>query len=169
MTPRTSVILPLLLAVAVANANEKPTPQPMPAAKPTFDLRSDALKKIVRATAADAPVATQPASATEPASVVAAKIGPLPMRKRSTPTSVNCDGIGSDCAALDANGNELYRIPRWQVFGMNPGDPSTPSPCQSSNNMLSTFERADRCRGVGVLLPTPWDKVNFAVPLFSQK
>ena len=169
MTTRTWIVLPLLLVVSVAIADDKPAPESARTAKPTFDLGNAALRKIVRETAANATSAMPPASSTEPASRVAAQIGMLPMRKGKTPITVNCDGIAADCAALDANGNELYRVPRWQVFGVNSGDPSMASPCQSSNNLLSTFERADRCRGVGLLLPTPWDKVNFALPAISQK
>ena len=169
MTTRTWIIPPLLLLVSIAVADDKPAPRSAPAAKPTFDLNDTALRKIVRETAANAAAAKQSDSTPEPASSVAAQIGTLPMRKGKTPITVNCDGIAVDCAALDANGNELYRVPRWQVFGINSGDPTMASPCQSSNNLLSTFERADRCRGIGLLLPTPWDKVNVALPAISQK
>jgi hypothetical protein len=170
MTTRTWIVLPFLLVVAIAVANDNPVAQSAPGAKPTFDLDNSALRKIVREAAAKNAVATPRSdSNTESASAVAAQIGTLPMRKGKTPITVNCDGIAVDCDALDANGNELYRVPRWQVFGVNSGDPSMASPCQSSNNLLSTFERADRCRGVGLLLPTPWDKVNFALPAISQK
>lgn len=172
MTARATIILPLLLAATLAIADEKPAPQAAASARPGFDLKHAAVKKIVRETAVRAAAAQpEPNAEAEPAnaSAVAARIGTLPMRKSSAPVTMNCGGIAEDCAALDANGNELYRLPRSQVFGTNLDDPASSLPCLSSNNLLSTFDRVDRCRGVGLLLPTPWDKVNFTIPVMLQR
>jgi hypothetical protein len=77
MTPRTTIFLPLLLAVGVAAANDKPT----------FDLHSDVLRKIVRKAVEPAkdPVSTGVDQREIPASIAALKMAPAFSRAQMPP------------------------------------------------------------------------------------
>jgi hypothetical protein len=164
-----------LLSFGVAQADDKPsivnpaTAAPAhaaPTAKPNFDLHDAAIRQIVRDTVESLPSSS---TAANPDSRFAARLGSLSIHDRKVPFAVHCsDSVSNDCAAYDADGNELYRIPRNQVYPVDFTDLTTAASCISSNDLLTTFDRADRCRGIGVLLPTPWDRVNIAVPLFRR-
>jgi len=80
---------------------------------------------------------------------------PAKAELRPRPAMVECDGLGAKCAAYDAAGNYLFALPNRRVkLGVN--DPDTLN-CGRASNLMSTFERADRCRGIGVVIPSFWE------------
>ena len=78
---------------------------------------------------------------------------PAPSRPR--PAMVECDGVGTKCAAYDEAGNYLFALPNSRVK-LVVNDPDTLN-CGHTSDLMSSFERADRCRGIGVLIPSIWE------------
>ena len=58
----------------------------------------------------------------------------------------------------------LYTLAREQNYGLADNSKDAWLSRQSSNDMLSTFERYDKCRGIGSGIPRPWDKVILKTP-----
>lgn len=124
------------------------------AAQPSFDLKNAAVQEIIRAaTASDASQLslTGPQQAAETASTRPA-LQDLPFRAPRRAHHMDCDSF--NCVAYTADDQALYTIPREQYYGVNSSDPQKAwLSCQSGNDLLTTFERYDKCRGVTIGLP----------------
>ena len=76
----------------------------------------------------------------------------IPFRAPRRVHHMDCDSF--NCVAYTADDQALYTIPREQYFGINADDPQEAwLSCQSGNDLLTTFERYDKCRGVTIGLP----------------
>lgn len=77
---------------------------------------------------------------------------------------VDCDAL--QCAAYSRSGDLLYTTPRNPTFGESdlPADHSAWLSCQDSNDLLSTFERFDLCRGLRAGVPLEWRGGEFTPP-----
>jgi hypothetical protein len=74
----------------------------------------------------------------------------------------------SDCVAYTADGDALYTVPRDQYLGVNGGSTREEwLSCQSGNDLLTTFERHDKCRGVSIGLPVQIGGTLVNVPLLN--
>jgi hypothetical protein len=151
----------LLMLPACGWSDDKPA-TPADEKKPTFTLSDAEVRKIVRA-AANRKVegfrfVKDPQVATDiPPSATAARFQPLARLPRATRVVFECRSLTEACGAYDYDGNYLYSVPREQVYPNSTGGSDDWLACQSGDDMLSTFERFDRCRGIGVMLSTPWN------------
>jgi len=71
---------------------------------------------------------------------------------------VECDVL--QCYSYAKDGHIVRTTPRADFFGLMPEDPRSSDAwlaCQDTNDLLSTFERYDRCRGIGASLTLPWN------------
>lgn len=119
-------------------------------AKPTFDLRDQSVQSIVRAAAADQKAVEE--EATETASRVETELAELRFRAPRRVHHTKCDG--DECIAYTADNEPLFSLDRElqpDFHSMSAGqlDDAWLS-CQDTHNLLSTFERFDRCRGIRV-------------------
>jgi hypothetical protein len=136
-----------------------PTSQPAPqsSAKPEFDLRNSSVQGVIRANARAAAAPSQPQSAQNLPVNFTLAAGAMeqqgvPFRAPRRTQRLDC-GL-SDCVAYDADGDALFTVPREQYVGTR-GKTAADEwlSCQSSNDLLTTFERYDKCRGVSIGLP----------------
>jgi hypothetical protein len=157
----------LLLLPIFAGAEEPVVADPqavVPAqrtpAAPSFDLKQESMQGILRAAAAtqDQNDAAEISSDTLPSDTpasdasLALRLGTLEFRAPRRPHHTECDSF--DCVAYTADGLALYSFPRDQMIHPTGGDYyDTWLACQSGDDMLSTFERYDQCRGVDIGLP----------------
>ncbi|HET9865370.1 MAG TPA: hypothetical protein VFP37_18170, partial [Steroidobacteraceae bacterium] len=107
----------------------------------TFSLRAAAVQKIVRDHAAK--VAPESAPAESPS--IHGREFKLQFRGERRVDRFDCDAV--NCIARNAAGEDLYSIPRDQYYGITDDSANTWLSCQSGNDLLSTFERYDHCRG----------------------
>ena len=145
---------------------------PAPAAKvekPTFNLKSAQVQESIRAAAraqseATPQVAAAPsADAAQP--IVLGTQTSIPFRALRRPHHVKCDNI--DCVAYTADDVVLYSVPRTQYYGQRMDDGSKSDAwlsCQSQDDLLTTFERYDKCRGVTIGLPLTFGNTVIEVP-----
>lgn len=156
MKPRTWLFL-LLPLTASAFAQEP--------SKPNFDLKAQAVRVAIRANA----VAPAKAADEDTAAPAGKNIPPLKFRAPRRVHHVECDSF--DCTAYTADDDALFSVPREQYFGAI-GNGTSPREnwlaCQSGNNLLSTFERYDKCRGVSIGIPVQANDVTINVPLISR-
>jgi len=139
--------------------DSKPAP-----AKPTFDLKTAGVKDVIRTHA----LAEAASEKTDPAESAATDLKPLPFRAPRRVHHMECDSF--NCVAYTADNDALFSVPRDQYFGVRENDGSRDSwlSCQSGNNLLSTFERYDKCRGVSVGIPVQMHDVIVNVPVISR-
>ena len=77
---------------------------------------------------------------------------------------------GNDCLAYAKDGSVLYPVSRDQLFDHDIISDSKRASeqwlsCQQGNDLLSTFERFDKCRGVTIGLPAAkLDNVEVLLP-----
>jgi hypothetical protein len=147
----------LTLLPLAGGAAEPAAPAPATTATPAkpapgaFDLKNAAVQDLVRTTAASASE-----DATPPDTAVAhdEKLADLRFRGPRRPHYMECDALA--CTAFTKDKDPLYSISREQM-----GDQSLSSEhsfdqwlsCQQGNDLLSTFERFDKCRGITIGLP----------------
>jgi hypothetical protein len=164
MKTRTWILVGTLLVLPVMGlADDVPAAKPTPsvdgsisqsaARKPAplaLDLKDESVQKVVRASAA---AITGPQQPLESAPLtMRPALQDIPFRAPRRPHHMDCDSF--DCVAYTADDEALYSIPRDQYFGVNSDDPEKAwLSCQSGNDLLSTFERYDKCRGVSIGLP----------------
>jgi hypothetical protein len=149
MNTRTWMLIGALLAVAAPGWTAEPA-----AAKPdrpVLSLQAPEVQKVIRAVAKASPDATElkPASAVTLGDQVT-----IPFRAPRRPHHMECDNIS--CVAYTADDVALYTVPREQYYGERaPGVNAADEwlSCQSRDNLLSTFQRYDKCRGITVGLP----------------
>ncbi len=159
----------LLVLPALGLTEESAAVKPMPTAsapvardtspksQSTFDLKTAAIQSVIRASAATAsdgfrllsPTAQQQSQdngATRP------DLPGIPFRAPRRLHHMDCDSF--NCVAYTADDQALYTISREQHFGINADDSKEAwLSCQSGNDLLTTFERYDKCRGVSIGLP----------------
>lgn len=71
---------------------------------------------------------------------------------------VDCDLL--QCYAYAKDGHVVRSASPEDFFGLMPESRTSSDAwlaCQDTNDLLSTFERYDRCRGVGLSLTAPWN------------
>jgi hypothetical protein len=157
----------LLLLPIYAGAEEPVAADPQAAvpaqvapATASFDLKHASMQGILRAAAVtqnenDAADSSDTLSGDTPANdaSLALRLGNLAFRAPRRPHHTECDSF--DCVAYTADGLALYSFPRDQMIHPTGGDHyDSWLACQSGDDMLSTFERYDQCRGVDIGLPS---------------
>jgi hypothetical protein len=181
MNTRAWMLMGTLLALP-ALAQEQPAAKPpaAPAAtaaqvapaqpKPTFDLRNTGVQNVIRANAAklQASGRADPSDgislfADTPPQTGDTKLQDIPFRAPRRLHHMDCDSY--NCVAYTADNQALYAISREQYFGINTDDSKEAwLSCQSGNDLLTTFERYDKCRGVSIGLPLPTHDVIVNLP-----
>lgn len=141
MKARVSLWIALLVLPAWASASEP--------VKPGFDLRNASVQGILRAAAADHATETPEK---ETGSRIEAQLADLHFRAPRRVHHTKCDG--EDCIAYTADNEPLFSMDRelrrdLASMSTEQLDDAWLS-CQDTNNLLSTFERFDRCRGIRV-------------------
>jgi hypothetical protein len=156
MKPRTWLLLLLPLAASAFAAEPS---------KPNFDLKAQGVREAIRANAV-APAEVADEDTTAPAGK---EIPPLPFRAPRRVHHMECDSF--NCTAYTADEVALFSVPREQYFG-GVGNGASPREnwlaCQSGDDLLTTFERYDKCRGVSIGIPVQANGVNINVPLLSR-
>jgi hypothetical protein len=115
-----------------------------PKAAPTLDLKDLRIQKILQASAASQPPESRTAAA---APVLMSLPPPSPRRVHRT----ECDFL--QCVAYASDGRVLYSFPREQASHPSRDDFDGWLSCQQIDDLLSTFERYDKCRGISTGLP----------------
>jgi hypothetical protein len=163
MKLRTRMMMSALLALPTLSFAGDPAVAKPAVSRPALDLKAAGVQGVIRSHA----VAQSSADKPLPREAAPAEIKPIPFRAPRRVHHVDCDSFV--CVAYTADNDALFSIPRDQYFGVSGDGGSRDSwlACQSGNDLLSTFERYDKCRGVSIGLPVGNDlMVN--VPLFSR-
>jgi hypothetical protein len=166
MKTRTRMLwVALLVLPAVAWSGETAKPAPIdsnavetgsravpPALK--LGLHDASVQQVIRASAQQQVNSTSPGPDSPDQSLVTARGDEMKLRFRAPlrPDHINCDIL--NCVAYTADDVALYTIPREQYFaphGITPQDEWLS--CQSHDDLLSTFERYDKCRGISIGIP----------------
>jgi hypothetical protein len=132
--------------------------QTKPADVPALQLQTPQVQKIIRAAAQAHAAIGKAAPTTDPEIdspwLVSGKPTAIPFRAPRRPHHVECDSF--NCVAYTADEVALFSIPRAQFYGDQEGGDKTGDAwlsCQSRNNLLTTFQRYDKCRGITFALP----------------
>ena len=127
------------------------------------------MQEVIRTNARAASAPSQPQSAQNlPVNITLAagaiERQRIPFRSPRRMHHMDC-GL-ADCVAYNADGDALFTVPREQYAGKNGSSASDEwMSCQSSNDLLTTFERYDKCRGVGIGLPLQFRDVIVKLPI----
>jgi hypothetical protein len=142
----------------------KPAASKTPASKPALDLKATRVQDVIRNHA----VVQAASEKAEPSESAPTDIEPLPFRAPRRVHHVDCDSF--NCVAYTADDDTLFSVPRDQYFGVTGNGSASDAwlACQSGNDLLSTFERYDKCRGLSVGLPVQGRDLTVNVPLFSR-
>jgi hypothetical protein len=140
--------------------------------KPVFNLKSARVQESIR-TAARTHVDIKPEvaavkSADEPPPIALAGQTSIPFRAPLRPHHVKCDN--ASCTAYTADDATLYSVPRSQYYGERIEGSNKMGAwltCQSRDNLLTTFERYDKCRGITIGLPLTFGNTVVAAPGLS--
>ena len=170
MNTRNRILSGVLLVFPALVWSAEPAPTAK-AEKPVFNLESARVKESISAAAR-----AQDDSTAQLAAANSAEAQPpvslrgqttIPFRAPLRPHHVKCDNI--DCIAYSADDVPLYSVPRSQYSGdrLEEGKRDAWLSCQSRDNMLSTFERYDKCRGVTIGLPLTFGNSVTAAPGLS--
>jgi hypothetical protein len=120
-------------------------------AAPSFNLHDGNVQKIVAAAARQQ---TESAPARNADSDATAPTAPLEIRFKAPRRVHHLDCDSFDCVAYNADDIALFTIPREQYYGVHGDKPADAwLACQSGNDLLTTFERYDKCRGITIGLP----------------
>jgi hypothetical protein len=147
-------LMPAVVLAAEPSTPAKPPDDKPPARAarpvPTLSLSDTAVQEIVRANAvAQAKQVSSQPQAHDPS---ASKLPPLPFRAPRRVHHHECSL--SECVAYAADGTALFTFPRDQMLHGNSDDRLDGwLSCQQNDDLLSTFERYDKCRGITVGLP----------------
>ncbi len=140
-------------------ASATPPPAARRAPQTSFAITSPQARQILRdAVAQGEPQAPASTSTSEPPPTDATRLDVMPPLRFRGPRGVHhmeCDA--SNCMAVNAEGTTLYTVSRDENLTYhgprgNGGYDAWLS-CQSTNNLLTTFERYDKCRGIQIGLP----------------
>lgn len=141
---------PAVTTTEIANAPAQGTPTAI-----SFDLKHASVQEILRtAAASQGESSAREASGDTPADdsgSLAARLGVLEFRAPRRAHHTDCDSF--DCVTYTADGVALYSFPRDQMIHAGGDHQDSWLACQSGDDMLSTFERYDQCRGVDIGLP----------------
>jgi hypothetical protein len=140
-------VLLLLPVIAYADEPAKPATSSTARTPASFNLKDAAVQNIVRATASDNFHAVANQESVGVVNTLNEKLGDIRFRAPRRLHHTECDAF--DCTAYTADDQPLYSFPRQQMS--NRGDDWLS--CQSGNDLLTTFERYDECRGVRVGQP----------------
>ena len=172
MKTRTWMLIGALLALPAAGwADETAKPVVPPAsAPPALNLQAAEVQNIIRATAREqmesAPLANATSLLVQPQASTLGKQTSIPFRAPRRFDHLKCNS--DDCIAYNADDVPLYTIQRSQVYGSS-GEKSADEwlSCQSHDNLLTTFERYDKCRGISIGIPSAaFDNVILDLPKF---
>jgi hypothetical protein len=164
MKLRTGILMSALLAMPALSFAGDPVEAKPAATKTAFDLKAASVQGVIRSHAAAQTVVGK----VEPGEPTTADLKPLPFRAPRRVHHVDCDSF--NCVAYTADDDVLFSIPRDQYFGVT-GNGSTKDSwlaCQSGNDLLTTFERYDKCRGVSVGIPVQFRDVTVNVPVLGR-
>ena len=113
-------------------------------------------RKLFPDAAADLPMGSRVALTLRPNSVMR----PHPYPDRGT---TRCD-LGR-CRVYDDRGREMYSYQAARIGIDVPETRARRESCQArQNDLMSTFDRADRCSGIHSRVPSPWDPAPRAWP-----
>jgi hypothetical protein len=133
-------------SAAVARSAESAAPT-----APSFSVHDGKVQEIVSAAARRQ---SESPAETDAVSDATSKAAPLTVKFKA-PRRVDhldCDSI--DCVAYNADDIALFTIPREQYYGVHGNKPADAwLACQSGDDLLTTFERYDKCRGITIGLP----------------
>jgi hypothetical protein len=161
-------------APAAERGADAPAEQTTRGASP-FSMASPQVRQVLREAVArsqsDATGAT-PAAAPDVSPPRDPGLAPLRFRAPRRPHHVKCNG--DDCTVYAADGTALYEVTNDGTFrddAWSSGDYYDAwLSCQSTNNLLTTFERFDKCRGITIGLASPWNRdVRIALPTLAPK
>ena len=128
-------------------------------AKPSFDLTESQVRQLLKSQGQtlESPEAVRIANDWRTGRSSRAVQKPEPTQMRARPAMIECARFEEKCIAYGADGRYLYTVPHPPAkVRIDEADRS--GSCQSSNNMMSTFERADRCNGAqGGVIQSFWD------------
>lgn len=190
MNPRIAILVALLLPVFAgaddrAAQTPKPKPEPRnstadaraPAPKPPLDLEfrrqleldDQVMRNLERAATREPDLSAQKLFRTpgedipfdSRMSITLRPVGPQSAftDRASTRCQMNV------CRVYDDRGREMYSYREARLGIDVPATREMWDSCQArQNDMLSTFERADRCSGIHSHGPTPWDPAPRAWP-----
>ena len=157
MKTHTWMLIGALLAVPALGFADEPA-KPVAASKmfkPALNLQTAEVQKIIRESAKEQIENAAPASAAaspDPPPVTLGQQVTIPFRAPRRLHHTQCDSF--NCVAYTADGDALFSIPRDQYYGQHGGDSAAKwLSCQSHNDLLTVFERYDKCRGISVGLP----------------
>jgi hypothetical protein len=151
--------LPGLLPMLALAAEPAPAPTTTPVVDDSgltaasLDLKNFAVQEIVRAAAAAQSEASPPQTAA--ADAAKATVERLPELRFRAPRRVHhqeCDSF--NCVAYTADDEPLFSVPRDQAIQALDGAENQWLACQQIDDMLSTFDRVDKCRGISIGLPS---------------
>jgi hypothetical protein len=121
----------------------------------------ETLRRLVREVAAKRAPESPPRAATGKDALIAANLKSAPPARWRTERT-DCD-LGT-CRVFDANGRHLYSYDAPGSRSAPQGDLKWLEGCRRrGDDMMSTFERQDRCSGIRTL-PSPFDPPPFAGP-----
>jgi hypothetical protein len=152
MKTHTWMLIGALLAIPALGWSDEPVTPPAPskdiAAKPALTLQDAAIQRIVRA-AAQQHAETTPLE--KPAAAPRTELSVV-FRAPRRIDHTECDSF--NCVAYPADEVALFSVPRDQYYGAASGKSGDDwLSCQSHDDLLTTFERYDKCRGVTIGLP----------------
>jgi hypothetical protein len=163
MNLRTWMLIGAVLAVPALGWTDEPgsrsaaaVSMKSAAGKPALDLRSPDVQKIIRAVAQQQVESVAPDASVylldQPSVTALGQQTSIPFR---APRRVDHTKCGSfNCVAYTADGVALFTIPRDQYYGQKGGNLADEwLSCQSRNDLLTTFERYDQCRGISIGIP----------------
>jgi hypothetical protein len=162
MKLRTRMMMSVLLAQSALSFAADGVEKAAAPAQSAFDLKTSKVQGVIRSHAVAQTVVADP----KPAEAAPSGIKPLPFRAPRRVHHVDCDSF--HCVAYTADDDVLFSVPREQYFGVPGNGHASDSwlACQSGNNLLTTFERYDKCRGVSIGLPAGRDLM-VTVPLIN--
>jgi hypothetical protein len=164
MKLRTRMMISALLtlpALSFAGDHAAATPS---TPKPALDLKAASVQSVVRNHAVAQTAGNKPL----PDESAPTDIKPLPFRAPRRVHHVDCDSF--NCVAYTADNDALFSVPRDQYFGVTEDGGTRDSwlACQSGDDLLTTFERYDKCRGISVGIPVQFRDVTVNVPVLGR-
>lgn len=159
MKTRTWMLIGALLAFPASGWPDEAAKPAVPpkSPPPALNLQAVEVQNIIRASAQKQIETAPPASGAslrdQPQTTALGAQTSIPFRAPRRFDHLKCDSY--DCVAYNADDVALYTIPRSQVYGPRGDKPADEwLSCQSRDNLLTTFERYDKCRGISVGIPS---------------
>jgi hypothetical protein len=154
MKSHTALALALVISVAGNSwSQDVSTKKPSIAAPsaPAFSVHDRNVQKILAAAAQKQSESSPEKNA---ASDAVTATGPMAVKFKAPRRVHHMDCDSFNCVAYNADDIALFTIPREQYYGVHGDKPADAwLACQSGNDLLTTFERYDKCRGITIGLP----------------